>query len=69
MSRISHQGALFFGLLFTGLSGVCLADTVDEQRIRVSGFATLGVVSSSDQDIGFVQNLNQEGVFEGDWSF
>ncbi|MBA55838.1 MAG: hypothetical protein CMK89_15385 [Pseudomonadales bacterium] len=51
------------------LCSVSTADVIDEQRFHVSGFATLGAVKGGDEDLGFIQGLYQEGVFDGDWSF
>ncbi len=68
MLRNSFFITLICACLSGGLSTYSSAEVVQEQRIRVSGFTTLGLVNSSDDDIGFLQNLNQEGVFDDDWS-
>ena len=66
------RNPFFAFLIVAAISGsVCTAsaaDAIEEQRFRVSGFATLGAVKSGDEDLGFTQGLYQEGVFDGDWS-
>ena len=51
------------------LSGVASAsNSVGIKHFRFSGFATLGVTKSGDEDLGFHRDLDREGVFDGDWS-
>ena len=69
MSRAPLVLALMGAAAFGSFSAVAKADVIEEQRFRVSGFATLGAVKSGDEDLGLTQGLYQEGLFDGDWSF
>ena len=68
MSRNSFLCLLTCAFASGAFCPVSTADVIEEQRFRVSGFATLGAVKSGDEDLGFRQGLYQEGVFDGDWS-
>lgn len=66
---------LFATLLFAALTLLMLlqsgtASALGEpDRFRLSGFATLGVTWSGDEDLGFHRDLYREGLYDGDASF
>lgn len=50
--------------LNTGLQ----AAEIDQTQLRFSGFTTIGLVKGGNDILGFTQDINREGVFDGDWS-
>ncbi len=46
-----------------------LAFDSEQQRYRLSGFATLAATRSGNEALGFRREFDREGLFDGDWSF
>ncbi|MEE2729293.1 MAG: hypothetical protein VYA55_00650 [Pseudomonadota bacterium] len=69
MSRNRSFITLICSLTLASVPALSLADTIEQQHFRISGFGTLGAVKSGDDILGFTQGLYQEGVFDGDWSY
>lgn len=64
--RLSLLG-IGLGLLF--MAAVANASVpLGSDRIRLSGFATLGAVRGGDETLGFRRDLVQDGVFDEDWA-
>lgn len=59
------------GLLLIAQGGAisqATAEGLEPSPLRFSGFTTIGVVKGGDKDLGYTQDLNREGVFDGDLS-
>lgn len=73
LCRVKRQAKapfiIFFMLVQIGAANHSSAEGIEPSRFRFSGFTTLGVVKGGDEDLGFTQDLNREGVFDGDMSF
>lgn len=46
----------------------CFADGADADRFKFNGFATLGVVRSGTDNLGYRRDITGEGVHDDDWS-
>ncbi len=44
------------------------AEELSQKQLRFSGFTTIGLVKGGNDILGFTQDLNREGVFDGNWS-
>ena len=64
--RISALLAAF--VLMTSACTAFAAEVVGQKHFRFSGFATLGLTKGGDEDLGFHRDLDQEGLYDGDWS-
>ena len=68
---IACRLAMLLAVLVTCISVPNLnlsAEEISQKQLRFSGFTTLGLVKGGNEILGFTQDLNREGVFDGDWS-
>lgn len=61
---------MLFPLALSMLASLACADETNlAKRFKISGFATLGFTRGGNEILGYRSGLDQEGVFDGDWSF
>jgi len=70
MAFLRRIDRILLPLVLTLLASLAHADETNlAERFRVSGFGTLGLTKGGNDYLGFRSGLDQEGVFDGDWSF
>lgn len=61
---------LFVSLVFfVSISEHLLADELNEDKVHISGFGTVGVVKGGSSNLGYRRDLSVDGVFDGDTTF
>ncbi|PLY06915.1 MAG: hypothetical protein C0622_00450 [Desulfuromonas sp.] len=65
-----HAWAVSFLCLLLLLAFVLPASAalIDNERFRLSGFGTVGLVKGGDDTLGYQRDISQDGVYSGDWS-
>ncbi|RLP53555.1 MAG: hypothetical protein D6160_15615 [Ketobacter sp.] len=70
MEMKNRLRTLLLALALTSVSSACLAENaLRNEHFHFSGFATLGLTKSGNEDLGFHRDQISVPVYDGDWSF